>query len=118
MVKVINEKDEMKNLRVDENGNLKVRVVSEEGGQTEEKEVTLLSELLTIGTTATTKAINKKVTSVMIANYSETASVTIDTFVIGPNLALELPINEQITSLSITATEDNTKIQLVVKGVE
>lgn len=118
MVKVIDEKDEMKNLKVDENGNLKVKIVSEEGGQTEEKEVTLLSELLTVGTTATTKAINKKVTGIMIANYSEIASVTIDTFVIGSNLALELPINEQITNLSITATEDSTKIQLVVKGVE
>lgn len=118
MVKVINEKDEMKNLKVDEDGNLKVKVVSEEGGQTEEKEVTLLSELLTVGTTATTKEINKKVTSIMVANYSETANVTINTFVIGPNLALELPINELITNLSITATEDNIKIQLVVKGVE
>ena len=37
---------------------------------------------------------------------------------IGANLALELPINAEIANLGITATEDSTKIQLVVKGVE
>lgn len=119
---------------VDENGNLQNVYVSEEGAlkvnlkgavateQTSDKEFTILSEILTVGTTATSKTINKKVTSIMVANYSETSDVSIavgeNTLQVGANLALELPINLDIASLSITATEDSTKIQLVVKGVE
>ena len=117
---------------IDENGNLQNVFVSEEGAikvkidgtieQTSDKEITLLSEILTVGTTSTTKTINKKVTNIMVANYSETSDVSIeigsDTLEVGANLALELPMNVQISNLSITATEDNTKIQLVVKGVE
>lgn len=119
---------------VDENGNLQNVFVSEEGAlkvnlegavateQTSDNEITILSEVLTVGTTATSKTINKKVTSIMVANYSETSDVSIvvgeNTLQVGANLALELPINEQISNLSITAPEDSTKIQLVVKGVE
>ena len=119
---------------VDENGNLQNVYVSEEGAlkvnlegavateQTSDNEITILSEVLTVGTTATSKTINKKVTSIMVANYSETSDVSIavgeNTLQVGTNLALELPMNEQISNLSITATEDSTKIQLVVKGVE
>lgn len=114
---------------IDENGNLQNVFVSEEGAvkveidgtieQTSDKEITLLSEILTVGTTATIKTINKRVTNIMVANYSETSDVTINNaFKVGANLAVELPMNIDISNLSITATEDNTKIQLVVKGVE
>ena len=119
---------------VDENGNLQNVYVSEEGAlrvnlegavateQTSDKEITILSEIVTVGTTATSKTINKKVTSIMVANYSETSDVSIavgeSTLQVGANLAVELPFNADISALSITATEDSTKIQLVVKGVE
>lgn len=119
---------------VDENGNLQNVYVSEEGAlkvnldgtvateQTSDKEITILSEIVTVGTTATSKNINKKVTSIMVANYSETSDISIAvgdaTLQVGANLAMELPINADISALSITATEDSTKIQLVVKGVE
>ena len=117
---------------VDENGNLQNVFVSEDGAlkvqmegiveQTSDKEITVLSEILTVGTIATNKDINKKVTSIMVANYSETSDISIavgeSTFQVGANLALELPMNLDIASLRITATEDSTKIQLVVKGVE
>ena len=109
----------------DENGNLQNVYVSEDGALKVELkedatiETTLLCELLTVGTTATAKAINKTVTTIMVANYSETANVIInDSFKIGPNLAIELPMNTNIANFSITATEDNTEIQLVVKGEE
>ena len=117
---------------VDENGNLQNVNVSEDGAisvkidgtieQTSDKEVTLLSEVLVVGTSATEKNVNKKITSIMVANYSETSDITIaigsQNLEIGANLALEFPLNVQVSSLNITATEDNTKMQLVVKGVE
>ena len=63
-----------------------------------------------------------KVTSIMIANYSETADINVNTgssnLQVGANLALELPVNIEVENLTITSTEANTKIQLVVKGVE
>ena len=117
---------------IDENGNLQNVNVSEDGAikvqmrgiveQTSDKEITLLSEILTVGTTSTSKTISKRITTIMVANYSETSDVSInigqDNLQVGANLALELPINAEVTNLAITATEDNTKIQLVVKGVE
>lgn len=117
---------------IDENGNLQNVNVSEDGAikvqmrgiveQTSDKEITLLSEILTVGTTSTSKTISKRITTIMVANYSETSDVSInigqDNLQVGANLALELPINAEVTNLAITATEPNTKIQLVVKGVE
>ena len=118
MLKGIDENGNLQNVFVSEEGALKV-TIDDGGEQSSDKESTLLSEILTVGTTATTKTINKKVTSIMVANYSETSDVTINnTFKLGSNLAIELPMNMDISSLSIIATEDNTKIQLVVKGVE
>lgn len=127
MLKGITENGEMKNLKLTDNGELKVVL----GGSTEEgvavtttadKEVVLVSSVLTVGTTATTVQVGKKVTYIMVANYSETSDVTIGigakNYQVGANLAVELPVNLEVTSLSITATEADTKIQLVVKGVE
>ena len=121
MLKGIDENGNLQNVFVSADGTLKVNL---EGTveQTSDKEITILSEILTVGTTVTNKTINKNVTSIMVANYSETSDITIiignDEFDVGTNLAIELPINISISVLSITATEDNTKIQLVVKGVE
>lgn len=127
MLKGITENGEMKNLKLTDNGELKVVL----GGSTEEgvavtttadKEVVLVSSVLTVGITATTVQVGKKVTYIMVANYSETSDVTIGigakNYQVGANLAVELPVNLEVTSLSITATEADTKIQLVVKGVE
>ena len=129
MLKGIDEKGNLQNVFVSEDGALSVKIegasINEQGEMSvkmEDTEITLLSEVLIIGTTATEKAINKKVTSIMVANYSETSDISIaignNTLQVGANLALELPMNEQIENLYITATEDNTKIQLVVKGEE
>lgn len=111
---------EIRNLKVTEGGNLKVAIL--EGGYTPVKETTLLSNLLTVGTDATSISVNKEVTNIMVANYSEAADLTINDgtndFKVGPNLALEMPINKQVTNLSITASAADTKVQLVVKGVE
>ena len=88
---------------------------------TSEVETILNVSVQTLGTTETTIAINKKVTSIDIANYSETASITIGIgaaqYVIGNNIAVTLPINSNVGNLTLSATEANTKAQIVVKGV-
>lgn len=139
MLNAINENGEMKNLVTNEDGVLRVEIVNEgESGSgnhntvvtnTEqnpvpikyvEKDCTIKSDILTVGTAASTVDINQKVTSIMAANYSDEADITINTgsqdLKVGANLAIELPINADIASLSITSTADNTKMQLVVKG--
>ena len=90
--------------------------------QNQEIETTLNASIQTVGTTASTIAINKKVTSIDIANYSETANLTVTigslSAVIGENLAVNIPVNKDVTNISITSTEADTKVQLIVKGVE
>ena len=121
MLKGIDNDGNLQNVNVSEDGAIKV-FMEGEGNTDNDIETTLLSEVLTIGTTTTEKLINKKIISIMVANYSETSDVSIvignDTLKVGANLALELPINTQISSFNMTATEDETKVQLVVKGVK
>lgn len=129
MLRGVDENGNLQNVNVSEDGAVSVKLegasINEQGEMSvkvEDKEVTLLSEVLVVGTTATEKTINKKVTSIMTANYSETSDITItigeQDLQVGANLALEFPINANISTLSITATEASTKMQLVVKGVE
>ena len=116
------EQGNIRNLKTTASGALEVAVVEGGGDTPAQEETTLISDILTIGTTATSVTVNKTVTSIMIANYSETADITVNDgttdFKIGSNIATELPINKLITNLSITSTAADTKIQLVVKGVE
>lgn len=126
MLKGITENGEMKNLKLNDNGAVKVSIEEGENGinttSSKDREITLNASILNIGTEATSIVVNKKVTSIMVANYSETADITLNAggtdLQVGANLALELPVNLQVENLSITSTEANTKIQLVVKGVE
>lgn len=114
MLKGIDENGILQNVCVSEDGAVKVMLDDESST----KEKTILSNIITIGTTPTVLEIKQKVSSIMIANYSETADITINSeYKVGANLAVELPINSHVDSISITSTEDNTKIQLVVKGV-
>ena len=136
MLQGINDKGELKNVKVNDDGSIKTsssNVKTNENGavkvvvdgqiqQTSDREIVLNSSVLTIGIEATEVEVNKKVTNIMVANYSETADITINTgsttLQVGANLALDLPINMDISTLSITSTENDTKIQLVIKGVE
>ena len=127
MLQAITKNGEMKNVVVNDDGTLIVNLQdSEESGikveQTSDKEVTLKSDIITVGTTNTAISIGKKVTSIMIANYSETADISIGinnkTYKAGANLAMELPINADIESLTLVSTEADTKVQLIIKGVE
>lgn len=123
MLQGITDNGEMKNIKTNDEGILKV--IMGEGSSVEttsDKEVTLNASILTVGTASTSIAINKKVTSIMVANYSDIADITVNAggkdLQVGANLALELPVNLQVENLSITSSADDTKIQLVVKGVE
>lgn len=135
MLKGINEKGEMKNVKVTDNGEVLVKSAGGNNttvGNTEENpipvkeikeiETTLNASIQTVGTTATTIAINKKVTKIDIANYSESANVTLVagalTATIGANLATTIAINKQLDNISLTSTEADTKVQIVVSGVE
>ena len=123
MIKAITENDELVNVKATKDGKLLVDMGKSSGEETaQEVETTLNASIQTVGTTATTVAINKKVTNIDIANYSETADITVVigdlSAVIGANIATTLVINKDITNISLTSTEADTKVQLIVKGVE
>ena len=90
--------------------------------EVKETEKTLNASVQTVGTEATTIAINKKVTQIDIANYSEEANVTLTaggvSAVIGANLTTTIKLNKQVDNISLVSTAADTKVQLVVSGVE
>ena len=102
-----------------DDGALKVEVVS---GGASGVTTTLYSNLVTAGAEAESIAVNKKVTAIMVANYSETADVTValagKTFVVGSGIATTFAINKQVTNVEVTATEEGTKAQVIIEGVE
>ncbi len=142
MLKGINKDGELKNVIVTDDGEILVKM-SGGGGQsetqqaeivntsenpvpvnvtnTQEIETTLNASVQTVGTTASTVAINKKVTTIDVANYSESADVTLTignlTAVIGCGIATTLTINANVTNISLVSPEADTKVQIVVKGV-
>lgn len=118
----------------DANGNPVVPVVGSNGGMLVEmatgeikiakENTTLVSAYVTVGTTATQVSVTAdKVTGISVANYSEEATLTITvgtaSYVVGPNVALDIPINKSgISSISFTSSAADTKVQYVIKGVE
>lgn len=114
-----------------QNGEPTVPVIGSKGGMLVEiadgevtiaKEVTTLaSNIITATTTATSVPVNSKVTSIAIGNYSDEANVTVTAgnigYVVGPNVAVDLPINKDVTNVSIVATAE-AKVQYVIKGIE
>lgn len=109
----------LKNVRTNENGELLVAMNG--GGDTGKEEKVLASGVVTLGTTALSISVNAKVTDIQVANYSEEANVTMTigtkSIVIAPNIAEDIPVNEQVTNLSLVSTAADTKFYYVVKGV-
>lgn len=109
-------------VQVTEDGAVIVKNANEESSTSQEVETTLNASVQTVGTEATTIAINKKVTQIDIANYSEEANVTLTaggiTAVIGSNIASTIKVNKQVDNISLVSTAADTKVQLVVSGVE
>lgn len=101
-----------------ENGLLQVGI-GEGEVSVKSQETTLSAGKETI--TDKTITVNKKVTSISIANYSEENDINViigeKTFVIGKNIATDLPINTNVETIQITASSD-TEVQYIIKGVE
>ena len=83
-------------------------------------EKTLNASIQQVGTTGTTINIDDRVTTIGIANFSDTANVSLQigqkTYQIASSVSVDLPINDDVDDIVLTSTEANTKVQLVVKG--
>lgn len=133
MLKGFDENGDIRSVKLSQDGDIYVKQSGSTNiGNTEENpipvkelkevETTLNASIQTVGTTATTIAINKKVTQIDIANYSEEANVTLSaggiSAVIGANIATTIKLNKQVDNISLVSTVADTKVQLVVSGVE
>lgn len=129
MLKGFDKNGNVKNVIVSEDGKLIVKVENDSGEDqetqkviTESSETTLYANVVTLSTTEQTIGVNKKVTEISIANYSETANVIISVdesnYVVAPNLAIDLAINKLVGIVGLSATEADTQIQYVIKGEE
>ena len=138
MLKGFNKNGDIKNVQVTDEGEILVKMSGGGQGETQqseivntsenpvpvnitnEQETTLYASVEDVSSTATTISINKKVTSIDVANYSDDNSVTITIgqleFEIGNNISTTLEINANVTDISLEATQ-NTKLQIIVKGV-
>lgn len=111
---------EIRNVKTDANGNVMVAVA---GGGATESETTLFANIMELTTDEKTVGVNAKVTTISVANYSETANVTVTagadkSFVVGPNIATDLPVNADVDNVGFTSTEAGSKVQYVIKGVK
>lgn len=129
MLKGFDKNGNMRDVLVTENGEVAVSLggnSSSDGKEpsivTSSKETTLYSAVVTLSTTEQTIGLANKVTEISIANYSETANAIVSVdgtdFVIAPNLAVDLPINKTVSLVGLSATENDTQIQYVIKGEE
>ena len=111
----------LKNLKVGATGALLVEDANS-GEATEKIRKTIACDKAVVGTTATSIAVNKYVSQIKIANYSETASLCVvinnNTYNINSNIVVEIFINANVTDISITSSEDNTAIQYLIESEE
>lgn len=122
MIKAFNDNDEIVNVKATNKGAIKVSLEDENTQTTEERlETTLLANVQTINNESTVINVNKEVTEIDIANYSDEANLTLQVnnknFIIGSNLTVEFPINQIVNSFSLSSTAE-TKVQYVIKGLE
>ena len=145
MLKGFTEKGELKDVKVTENGELltksegtqssniqnteenpvPVKIVTGdrvEVVQTSDQEVVLNASIVMLSEEPQEIVLGKKVTVISIANYSDTADITMNigekTYQIGAGLAIDFPINSTTENISLVSTAVDTKTQLVIKGVE
>lgn len=129
-VPVINSQGAMKadlsSLPTGELGGVLIEIADGEKIDVNKTTTTLSANVVTVGTVESTVEVTGKVSQIGIANFSETATITVKvtgagyekSFVIGSRLAVDLPINKELTQVAITSTEEETKVQYVIKGVE
>ena len=121
MMVALDSKNELRNVKVDENGHLIVSI-EESSSSREEVVTTLYAGVMTLSAEEQTIGIDKKVTEISIANYSETSDIVLNingnSITIGSNLAIDLPINKTVSILGLSANEADVKVQYAIKGVE
>lgn len=116
----ITSKGEIRNIRTDENGNILVKqIISEDSAASATDVTTLKCELVE---EAKSVSVEKYVTEISVANYSEENSVSLIignlTYTIGANMATDITINKEVENIAIAGTQGDIKVQLIVKGVE
>jgi hypothetical protein len=121
MLKGFDEQGNLRNVKVTEDGEILVKSAGSDSSKSgNEKETTLYAGVSTIGVNEITIGVNEKVSEISVANYSETANVSVSVdnknFTIGSELALDLPINKMVGTIGLSATEENTKVQYIIKG--
>lgn len=116
MLKGFDKNGELKNVILNEDGSLAIGMSS--GGS----EKVLNASIVVLSTEEHMITLNKNITEISIANYSDAADITMTIgskiYQIGAGLAIDLPINEVVESISLVSTVADTKTQLVIKGVE
>ncbi len=122
MLKGFDEQGNLRNVKVTEEGEILVKSAGSDSIKSgNEKETTLYASVSTIGVSEITIGVNEKVSEISVANYSETANVSVSidekNYVIAPGLALDLPINKSVGIVGLSATEEDTKVQYVIKGI-
>ena len=113
------ENGNIRNVKVTENGEV---LINQKEVQEKPNATTLLANVITLNTDVQNINLNKEITEINIANYSENSDVSVNVdniiYIIGSNIAVDLPINKTVEVLGLSATEENTKVQYVIKGVE
>ena len=108
----------IKNVKTTENGAL---MVESSGDVATFNEKVLMSGNIILGNEEQTINLNAKVTTIMVANYAENSEVTMNvgeqSILVGANIATELPINEEISTIVLSATEADTKLYYIIKGI-
>lgn len=95
-----------------DNGAINVKVV--DGAAASGDEVVLLSDTMTVSGTATIELPeHKKLTSIDVANYEDSAMV-INGINVGPKIAISLPASNVTSPLTVTG---DGKVYIAVKGV-
>lgn len=116
----ITKEGEIRNIRTDDNGNM--MMIQSAGGDSGASVSDITTLMCEIVDESKTIRVGKYITEISVANYSEENNITLtidsEENIIGANLAFDIPVNKNVTNITIEGTEDDIKLQLVVKGVE
>ena len=79
--------------------------------------------MVSVGQDGLSVEVNANVTKIELANYSETDKITMavgeKTFVVGANMALDVTVNDNVTSIEFsTEGQEEINIQYLVEGEE
>lgn len=126
MLRSFDKNGNVRNVFLNEDGSIPVSLGQGGNGvsiqQTSDREVVISASVLVVSTQIQSMDIGKKVTQISIANYSDNADISMvvdgKTYQIGSCLAVDFPINKNVDRITLASTEDSTKVQLIIKGVE